>query len=305
MRNAAIAVGVAALLAACGRQPNSTTSLRIDPALEILVPADALFIMGANVDAIRNTSVYQKHIGILDLPRLNEFTKQTGIDPRKDLWQVLSVSNGKNGVLMARGKFSEGDLEPRLETQGAKRFGYKGYKLYGDDRNAVLFMNSTTALAGSTAALKSIVDDRDQPHHGLPPALAARMRSIPGESQIWAAFTGGIQALKVTVPENSNLGNVLGALRGMNSATLGIDLRNGFDLNAAADCQNDNDAKQLRLALKAVIGLGRLSTPDNQPDLLKLYDAIDVEQAQNRVLANAHIPPDLVDRFVDLWVKRR
>jgi hypothetical protein len=39
--------------------------------------------------------------------------------------------------------------------------------------------------------------------------------------------------------------------------------------------------------------------------LLKLYDAIEVEQTQNKVTATAHIPPDLADRFVDMWVKKQ
>lgn len=298
-------MALAVLLTACRQQPPGTGSIRIDPALETLIPADTMFIMGANVDAIRNTSVYQKNIGIIALPRLNEFTHQTGIDPRKDLSQLLSTSNGKAGVLMARGRFNASELGPRLEGEGAKRSAYKGHNFFGDDRNAVTFINSTTALAGSTDSLKSIVDGLDQPHHGLPPALADRVRAIPAGSQIWAAFTGGVQGLNVTVPEGSNLGSVIRALKGMESATMGIDLRNGFDLNADAICQNENEAKQLRLAMKAIVGLGRLSTPDNQPDLLKLYDAVQVEQVQNKVTATAHIPPDLVDRFVDLWVKRR
>jgi hypothetical protein len=301
-----IAAALLAALAGCRQYQPNTGSIKIDPELEALVPADTMFIMGANVDAIRNTPVYQKHIGIVELPRLNEFTKESGVDPRKDLWQVLSVSNGKTGILMARGKFNEGDLEPRLKKTGAVRFGYKGLNFWGDEqRNALVFIDSTTALTGSTAALKSIVDARNGGHHGLPAALAARMRAVPAESQIWAAFTGGVQGLNITVPEDSNLGNLLRVFKGLDSAVLGIDLRNGFDLYADALCKTGNDAKQVRAALKGIIGLGRLSTPDNKPDLLKLYDAIDVEQTQNKVTATAHIPPDLADRFVDMWVKKQ
>jgi len=270
-----------------------------------MVPADTLFIMGADVDAIRNTSVYQKHIGIVDLPRLNEFTRQTGIDPRKDLSEVLSTSNGKAGVFMARGKFNTKALEARLEKQGAARSGYKGYNLFGDDKNAVMFIDSKTALAGSTGSLKSIVDDRKQPRHGLPPALAGRVRSIRAGSQIWAAFIGGVQGLKVTAPEGSNLASAIGLLKGIDDAALGMDLRSGFELNGDATCKGDHDAGQLRLALKAVVGFGRLSTPDNQPDLLKVYDAIHVDQAQTKVIVTAHVPPELVDKFVDLWVRGR
>lgn len=298
-----IAGGLLLLLAGCRQKEN--TPLQIDPALEALVPADTVFIMGVNVDAIRNTQVYQKYIGVLNLPNLNQFAQQTGIDPRNDLSQVLSVSNGKAGALIARGKFKPGDLEPKLQAQGAKRTAYKDYNLFGDDQRSVLFMNAGTALAGSTSLLKSIIEARDSPRHGLPPALGEKLKSIPSGSQIWAALVGGVPGLNLGVPDNSNLGNVIRLVQGIDSAAVGIDLRNGLDLNANAICRSDAHAKRLHDALRGIIGLGRLSTPDNQPDLLKLYDAIKVGQAQNRVDVTAHIPPDLANRFIDLWIKRR
>src|SRR5262249_34505602 len=48
------------LLAFVACRPKQSASLRIDPSLESLVPADTVFIAGANVDAIRDTPVYQK-----------------------------------------------------------------------------------------------------------------------------------------------------------------------------------------------------------------------------------------------------
>lgn len=301
----ALSLGSVLLFASCGHRTSPTGSIHIDSTLESLIPSDVVFIMGADIDAIRNTPVYKQHIGIVNLPRLDEFTRRTGLDPRKDLDQVLSVTNGKTGLLMAKGKFNPKELADRLEKQGAKRFTYKGSDLYGDERNAVLIVDSTTALAGPTPALEAALDARAGPHHGMAADLAARVRTIPPNSQIWAAFVGGVQGLNVTVPQGSNLAMALQVLRGLDSAMLGMDLRNGLDLNADAQCKTDADAKRLHDALKGIIGLGRLSTPDNKPDLLKLYDAIDVEQSQTKVTVAAHLPPELVNQFVDLWVKRR
>jgi hypothetical protein len=294
------------MLQAC-RQPatGKIGSITIDPTLESLVPPDTVFIMGADVDAIRNTAVYQKHIGIIELPRLNEFTRRTGIDPRKDISQVLSVADGKSGVLLVRGRFNIQDVESRLEHEGAHRTPYKNVALFGDERTAVLFLDPNTAAAGPTPALKAIVDDREKPRHGLPEALAARVRTVPAGSQIWAAFIGGVQGLNVAVPPNSNLAAAVQVLRGLDNAMLAIDLRNGFDLHGDAQCKTDADAKRLHDALKGIIGFGRLSTPDSKPELLKLYDAIQVEQAGDKVTIAAHLPPDMVDNFLDLWLKRR
>lgn len=295
---------LAVLLAVAACQHQQPAGFHIDPPLEALVPTGTVFIMGANFDAIRNTQVYQKYSGVISLPRLNEFTAQTGIDPRKDLSQVISVSNGKTGAIIARGKFNQGDVEARLQSKGATRLAYKGHNLFGNEHNAVLFIDSTTVLAGSTPVLKSIFDARDQ-RHGLPPVLAERVRAIPANAQIWAAFVGGVQALNIGVPENSNLANIVGLLKGIDNAILGIDFSNGLALKASADCKTPADAKRVHDALRGVIGLGRLSTPDNQPELLKLYDAIQVEAQQKQVNVTAILPPDLVNRFIDLWVKRR
>jgi len=49
---------------------------------------------------------------------------------------------------------------------------------------------------------------------------------------------------------------------------------------------------------------GRLNAPDNQPQLLKLYDAIQVTQQQTLTVVKADIPADQTDRFLDLLLKR-
>ena len=79
MRTAAIVITLL-MLAACSSKKSG--ELRIDPALEALVPADAVFMAGGNVDAIRSTPVYQKLLSRVPLPQLDEFTRQTGLDPR-------------------------------------------------------------------------------------------------------------------------------------------------------------------------------------------------------------------------------
>jgi hypothetical protein len=156
-------------LALAGCQAKRSESLHIDPSLESLVPADTVFVVGANLDAIRDTPVYQKLLSRMPLPQLDEFTRRTGLDPRKDLEQVLSCSNGKTGLLMARGKFRPQEVEPRLEANGAKPFAYKKYKLFGDERAAILFLNASTAIGGPAPELRSIVDQTGG--RGLPGPL--------------------------------------------------------------------------------------------------------------------------------------
>lgn len=287
-------------LTAC--QPKKTGSIRIDPTLEALIPADTIFVAGANVDAIRDTPVYQKLLSRAPLPQLDEFTRQTGLDPRKDLSQILSCSDGKHGLLLARGTFHLADLEARLPERGALRFTYKNHSLFGNEQAAVVFLNPSTAAAGPASALRALLDQG--PGSGLPPALRDLVRTLPVTDQAWAVLSGGLQGLNLSAPANSNLANVISALRSIDTATLGMDLRNGLNLAAEVTCKTDRDAKFVHDLVKGVVGLGRLNTPDNQPELLKLYDAINVTQQQNRAQVTADIPSALVDHFLDLWLKR-
>ncbi len=293
---------VALCLALAGCQSKKPGLLHIDPALEALLPQDTIFVVGANLDAIRNTTVYQKLLSRAPLPQLDDFARQTGLDPRKDLSQILSCSNGKHGLLMARGKFNRADLEARLERQGAKPISYKNHRLFGNENQAITFLNDSTAVAGPASELRTILDGHTTA--GLPPALRDLLRTLPQSDQIYAALNGSLAGLNLAAPENSNLANIMQALRSVNNATLGMDLSSGLQLVAAVNCNTERDAKFVHDMLKGVIGLGRLNTPDNQPEMLKLYDAIQVTQQQTHAEVQANISQAQADKFLDLWLKR-
>jgi hypothetical protein len=297
-------LGVAILcLALAGCQAKKSASLHIDPTLESLVPTDTVMVAGVNVDAIRETSVYQKLLTRLPLPQLEEFSHQTGLDPRKDLSQILSCWDGRHGLLMARGKFRPADLEARLKSNGATQFGYKKYRLFGNEQNAIVFLNDSTVLAGPANELRSVID-RGQSTSGLPPALAELLRALPGNDQIYAALIGGIEGLELVVPKADVLGNAAQLLQAVDSAALGMDLSKGLDAIARVNSKTERDAKFVHDMVRGLVGFGRLNAPDNQPELLKLYDAIQVTQQQTLTVVKADITADQTDRFLDLLQKR-
>ena len=59
-------------------------------------------------------------------------------------------------------------------------------------------------------------------------------------------------------------------------------------------------AVNLRDTAKGLIGFGRLSVPENQPEMLKLWDGMTVEQQARSVTVKADIPQNLVDRLVEM-----
>jgi len=122
--------------------------------------------------------------------------------------------------------------------------------------------------------------------------------------EIYAALAGGLEGLNLAIPENSNLGNIVNVLRAIDSATLGMNLRSGIAVTAEVTSKTERDAKFVHDMVKGVVGLGRLNTPDSQPEMLKLYDAIKVDRQQIHTKVTADISADLADRFLDMWLKR-
>src|SRR5258706_2372913 len=253
---------IAALaLAGCSRP--ASVGVKTDPVLQTLVPGDTVLMVGTRLEAVEKTPVYQKYFAGRQFSQIEELAQRTGLDPRKDLWELLFVSNGKQSVLLGRGKFAN-EMEPRLEKEGAQRMGYKGFNLIGNERGAVVFINSSTAAIGEIDALHSLIDQREA-SHGPPPALAAMMKEIPSDVQFWAAYTGG--SVKLPFEEISNLANVNKLLSYVQSGNVYFDLRTGLDGVALGNCSSEEGAQQVRDALKALVGIGRLSAPKNQPEL--------------------------------------
>jgi hypothetical protein len=151
--------------------------------------------------------------------------------------------------------------------------------------------------------LKTIIDSRDGSRGGIPPGLQPLVDAVPQRAQVWAVFNGS--AVTLPFAGRGALGNFDQVLRSIQNGRFSADLSSGFDFQATGTCTNDQSAKQIRDLLKGLIGIGRLSTGEDQPEMLRLYDSINVEQEANVVNVAADVPQELVDRFVDMFVARR
>lgn len=233
-----VAFGLAAL---CGCAPWRPSSVRIDPALATLVPADTVLMAGVRLEALRAAPLYKK-LG----PEAGAFG-DTGIDFDK-VWEVLAASDGRRTALLARGKLSESGLEPRIEIPGATRSTYRGYPLTATDRLAVAFVNPTTAVAGQPEAVKEILDQRGR-SNGPPAALEKQIELIPPQSQIWAVGIGSPELARAA-PRAGNLANLSIALRLVSSFRVYADVGAGVRIEAVALCHKDEDAQTLSGALR-------------------------------------------------------
>ena len=133
---------------------------------------------------------------------------------------------------------------------------------------------------------------------GLPASLREKMHSIPPQSQMWAAGIGSLEFVNNAIPKQGNLANLRNVLSTIESWSAGADLRSGLKMEARGVYRSEADAKLIHDALRGLLGMGRLSTPDNAPELLRFYDGIQVTQQTSAVRVAADIPAGVLDKFL-------
>ena len=276
----------------------TSTGVFVDPAFGPLVQPDVRAIIGIRLDKLKGAGLYKRYENQLNLDQLNEFAQRTGLDPRRDLWQVLVTWNGTMSLAMARGRFTVGELEPKLAALGGQRTSYKDYTIIGTGTNSAVFMNPTVAVAGSETALKHLIDSRDGGEGGLPEQLRTRLASLPKDDQVFVASRGGLPMMGVQLRSevSSALSNIVGYV---SETAIGLGVDQGLHLKAQFICVSEQGAQRVRDAIRGSIGFARLSTKDNQLDLLKLYDSVDVKQEGQTVRVGADLSGDLAGRLIE------
>ena len=264
--------------ALCGCGPSRPPSVKIDPALATLVPSDALLLAGVRLEALRATPLYRS----LGSPAA--LLSGTGIDLDK-VWEILAVSNGRRTAILARGKFSDTGLEPRLDIPGASRTTYKGYAMTATDTLALAFMNPSTAVAGQPDAVRAILDGRGQ-SSGPPPALEKQIEQIGPQNQIWAVGAGSAE-LAQAAPRTGNLSNVATALRLVETFRIAAQAGPALRIAATAHCRNQGDAESLSGALRFFAMLAGLKTSSG----------VQIESNGVEVRIDASIPPETIEKL--------
>ena len=283
---------VLAALTACDSAGTGHTS--IDSTLAGLIPPDTAMLAGVRMDAVRATPLFQKLIAGRSVPLLDDFARDTGFDPRSDVRELLVASDGKDTIVTARGTFNEHGFA------GLAKQSYKGTTLYTRGQRGVALIDASTAVAGTLPAVKGALDRYRSGNRSSPKELLTRARQIPTGNQVWSVSNGFESLLTAGIPESGNAANVGRILRSLENTTLAADLRKGVDGYLMGTCRTEQDAKNLGDTVRGLVGLGRLSVPEKQPELLRLWDGIKVDQQQRTVNITVAVPEDLLEKLMDL-----
>ena len=294
MRHSLSLVCCAFLLALSACRNDASLGLKADSKLATFVPSTTVLLAGMNVDQITGTPFYKRHKGEIKLPALDEASGRIGVDPRRDIADVLIAWQLGNPVVMARGRFNASALEPRLISLGSERSEYKKQVLLGDKNGALYFPQKDIAIGGSVGEMHSLIDAQVS---GIPAQLAELIRTLPAGDQAWIVSDQSLPLERFPMRSDiqSALSNLIQFVSGANA---GVGFDQGAHLHIDLTCRSNDDARQVHDAIRGGIGLARLTTRDDQLGLLRLFDAIRVDQDGKLVHVKADLTSDLADQLL-------
>jgi hypothetical protein len=302
-----LAIGLILTALAClpGCKKREPKFARIDAALAPLLPGDTVALACLRLDRLKDTPFYKEYVAGKKIKALEEFAQKTGLDPRESVWELVFSTNGRTQYVFIRGKFGgEFGLEPDFKASGLQRESYKGRYLLYTGESGVAFMNTGAAVAGKVADLKTLIDGFDNARRDAPQAVIDMVGTLPGTSHIWAASVRP-PALFAHPDDASGstggmAGNLMRAARRLTQAKMYAYLTQGLEMHVEAVAANPNDAAELRDTFQAAVTMGRATTENSQPAMLKFFDGLSGSSEGSVVRIDVKEPLELVDPILEM-----
>jgi hypothetical protein len=260
----------------------------VDPALAAFVPPDTAALLGVQMNLLRQAPLYRKLAQHGRLSMLDGFRAETGIDPDRDVRQLLLAGDGRHALALARGTFKPNPPD------GWHAAAYRGCTLWAKDNGvAVAFPDNSTAIGGPDALVRAAIDRGKDGRPAAPADLLARTAALPPEIEIWAVVAGWSKVQPGTL--SGNLANLDRVLRSVDGASLTVSFRAGVTAAATGDCRTAQQAAELTESLRGLAGFARLGISRGRPDVARLFDNMRITQADRAVKWSLDVPPDLAE----------
>src|SRR6185312_17421274 len=165
-----------------------------DPQLMKLVMPDVKVMSDVNVQQAKLSPFGQFLLSQMQSKDLEQFSAQTGFDPRLDLTELMVVSNGTPGpnspLALATGNFNTSKITAAAQADGATTEVYKGITIIDNPKKTagVAFLGTSILIAGSLPNVKAAIDRSSAPAT-LPPSLITQANQLSVTQDAWTLST--------------------------------------------------------------------------------------------------------------------
>lgn len=303
-----VVVGVAAGVGALWLSPaRAAVGPLVGEAL--ILPADAKFVMGFDVKRFAASPFYERFKAQRGMKpeALAELEAKTGLDPARDLDQIVVAGTGERGtagVAVALGHFDLYKLGRAIEASGkAHGTSYEGVTVYNFSEESkqqlsLALVDESTLVLGPTDQVTQALASRTRGETPLKTntALMARVEKIQPGSTFWMV---GDQSLLASLPTSipapgASAGGGSIALPSLVGLTVTGDLEPQVSIAVTGEARDAAAAKNLADVVRGLVAMASLQAAQ-KPELQQLASAVSVATEENRVLVSARIPYETLD----------
>ncbi|MGA2585930.1 MAG: DUF3352 domain-containing protein [Candidatus Aminicenantales bacterium] len=307
---AAVGLALACVLlgfAACNKSAGNGSENALS-----LIPTDTQGVVVIDIHKAMTTAIADKAIKeSQEFQKYQEFIKETGIDPQKDIdFAAIGISGiGKSGESSGAGvgvislKYNKDTLLAKFKAKATdvKEANYEGVTLYtareGNGQKPVwgAFLDDSRIVLGTETSVKAVIDvfakkaDNIYKNAGM----AALFKTANKKAMIWCAFDFPPDMMKnvaSSTPMMSDVAGVKALLAYFDYANKSLQL----EIKAIGGDADKN--KKLADALIGFKALGGMASGD-KPEVGELLNKIEISSAPDSVKIFANVPEDLLNKL--------
>ncbi len=286
-----------------------------DPALLQMVTPDAQVLAGLQVAQAKNSLFGQyvlSHLSVNDTG-LQEFTAETGFDPRQDVSEIVMASTGQpkgansHWLVLADGTFNVSKITAAAQSNGGVPATYQGVNLIthtganSQQTFAVAFLGTTTALAGDLASVQAAIA-RKQSGAPADSNVVAKAQQVSSANDFWFVTLVPLSNFAGAIP-NSNLSGAMqgNVLAGVNQASGGVRFGDPVTLSAEAIARSAQDAQSLVDVVKFLAGLAQMNKQNNPSaaQAANLLNSLQATASGNVTTISLTIPEQQLEQLLN------
>ena len=232
-----------------GRLPAADSSM-----LNLLMP-DAKVVSGVDVERTRNSPFGQYFLNQMGAREsgLEKFKEMTGLDPRKDVYEIVVASSdsgaslqtgGAGSVVIVRGAFDPSKLMQLASAHGTVT-SYNGTQVIEAD-SAWVGLLGNLLVAGPQPGVKSAID-RFRSAKKADAVLVSRIQAASSRHDAWFLTTVSPGALAGNLSSNPNIKGAMSGdlVQGIENISAGVKFGANVIVSGEAMARSNQDATAL------------------------------------------------------------
>ena len=264
------------------------------------VPADAAVVAYADVRSIMDSDLRQQLKAAMPMHEKGqeEFQAQTGIDIEKDIDYIVAaasgVGGGPDGLVVARGRFNDTQLEALALEHGGQVEDYKGKRLINSPATeghqmALAFLETGLVAIGTKATVQRAIDAQLSSHSIT---SNSEMMDLVGEignsSNAWAVGRFDMIAQQAKLPAE-----VAQRMPPIKWFAASGHVNGGISGTLRAEANDDESAELLRRQVSGALAFGEMLAKSD-PKIGALINSLQLSGTGKTVAISFTVPAELL-----------